>query len=198
MPLDRETTLAVGAASAAVGGSLSAQTQTTRPRRAAGRRPGWWPGARRDLGRSPNFSTVAIRLTARPRTARRRCAIRIGDVADEEAEVERCCEQHEEAEDDLLQIQRLLAGRVAAPVAYVRGDQTVSREAGSRGPRGRAAVVAFLASAGHILPVDSYRCRTTTVPASAIRGDPSSPTMTMKTDPRRQGWRNRTGSIGAA
>src|SRR6478752_7375412 len=71
--------------------------------------------------------------------------LRIGDVADEEPEVERCREQHEEAEDDLLEIHGppsrpdLYAELVeACPstgayrclVADVRGDQTVSCRAG--------------------------------------------------------------------
>ena len=55
--------------------------------------------------RSPNFSTVAIRLTTRAaNSSKTLCRAAIADVADEEAEVQGRGQQHEEAEDDLLEI----------------------------------------------------------------------------------------------
>src|SRR5215216_6135559 len=55
--------------------------------------------------------------------------LRIVDVANEEPEVERCREQHEEAEDDLLQIHAAPSRPLPVHGRRYRSDQTVSRHA---------------------------------------------------------------------
>ena len=59
--------------------------------------------------RSPNFSTVAIRLTTTAANSSQMMVRRVVDVAVDEAEVQRRGEQDEEAEDDLLEVHGGLA-----------------------------------------------------------------------------------------